>query len=226
MFKSKSRDIVVPQSEHARLAGLMAFHWGNREFEKTSLPFESFVKGVAFHDRGYPRLDTYPINEMEEEQWLDILKHGASLDFTDNVANIIILQQIKRVALYSETPQRKSFAEEIETRVEELISQSKFSKNDFLFADQITAFCDSVSYKFCFEELCSLELAVQGKQAQSCTTNVSIDFQNAGVIKISPWPFKEAKLSGYLNAYKKESYPEQLDPAILTFEISPNSSDW
>ena len=53
MFKSKQRAIVITQHEHGRLAGMLAANWGNARFAKPSINFDSFVKGVTFHDRGY-----------------------------------------------------------------------------------------------------------------------------------------------------------------------------
>ena len=221
MFKSSQREIVVPQSEHARLAGLMAFHWGNADFDLSPLPFESFVKGVAFHDRGYPRLDTFPINGMPEDEWLKILETGAQLSFTDLEANIIVLMQIKRVALYNKTASRKKFADKVEKEIDDLIASSSYSEADFDFADQIAPFCDSVSYKFCFEEAGELELNLKAKQGDASPTKVCVEFSKEGAIKISPWPFKVKSFSGFLNAYNTLGYPSALDPEIFRFSISP-----
>jgi len=226
MFKSSSRDLIVPQSEHARLAGLMAFHWGNQNFAKSNLPFESFVKGVAFHDRGYPRLDNFPINGMPENEWLKILKQGAELDYSDLEANVIILMQIRRVALYNRTPEREKFANEITLKIDKLIAQSFYLEEDFLFADQITAFCDSVSYQFCFEQSSKLELELRAKPedkeaSKIKVSKIKVQFEKNGLVKISPWPFSIKNLSGYLNAYASSTYPDKLDPSILSFSISP-----
>ncbi len=57
MFKSTRRPIVFPQSEHLKLAGTLAFLWGNAQFEFPPLPPLSVIAGNALHDRAYGYLD-------------------------------------------------------------------------------------------------------------------------------------------------------------------------
>jgi hypothetical protein len=61
MFTSKQRPIVIPQWEHQKLAGTLALLWGNAEFERPPVPFESFLTGVGLHDRAYGPFDNLPI---------------------------------------------------------------------------------------------------------------------------------------------------------------------
>jgi hypothetical protein len=65
MFISKQRPIAIPQWEHQKLAGTLALLWGNAEFERPLVPFESFLTGIGLHDRAYGRsticrLERYP----------------------------------------------------------------------------------------------------------------------------------------------------------------------
>ena len=57
MFLSKQRPIAIPQWEHQKLAGTLALLWGNTEFERPPVPFESFLIGIGLHDRAYGPLD-------------------------------------------------------------------------------------------------------------------------------------------------------------------------
>jgi hypothetical protein len=50
MFKSKQRPIAIPQWEHQKLAGTLALLWGNADFERPLVAFESFLVGVGLHD--------------------------------------------------------------------------------------------------------------------------------------------------------------------------------
>jgi len=68
MFKSKLRPIVIPQSEHAKLAGTLALLWGNTSFDLPETDWLSFIAGVGLHDRGYGYLDTSAIDEMPFER--------------------------------------------------------------------------------------------------------------------------------------------------------------
>src|SRR5512143_1318373 len=72
MFRSRARDVVYPQAEHQRLAGVVAAQWAEPPLE----PFDSFVHGVATHDRGYGELDADPIGGVAMERWLVIQRAG------------------------------------------------------------------------------------------------------------------------------------------------------
>lgn len=51
--------LLLPQTEHSRLAGRFAAHWGNATFEQLD-PYESVARAAAFHDFGYLRYETAP----------------------------------------------------------------------------------------------------------------------------------------------------------------------
>lgn len=40
------------------------------------LPFESWVRGVTLHDRGYGELDDDPIGETSQERWAGEIETG------------------------------------------------------------------------------------------------------------------------------------------------------
>ena len=50
---------LVGQTDHSRLAGQFAAHWGNATFAALE-PFESVVRAATFHDFGYLRYETAP----------------------------------------------------------------------------------------------------------------------------------------------------------------------
>jgi hypothetical protein len=51
--------LVIGQTDHSRLAGQFAAHWGNERFAVPQ-PFESVARAAAFHDFGYLRYETWP----------------------------------------------------------------------------------------------------------------------------------------------------------------------
>ena len=69
MFKSKTRSIIIPQSEHGRLSGILASLWGNESFDRPAFNFAAFVEGVILHDWNYGLIDTLSIMEADEEEW-------------------------------------------------------------------------------------------------------------------------------------------------------------
>lgn len=51
--------LLIPQHEHAQLAGRLARHFGNREFAGPA-PAEATLAAVALHDCGWPAFDEAP----------------------------------------------------------------------------------------------------------------------------------------------------------------------
>jgi hypothetical protein len=59
--------LVLGQTDHSRLAGRFAAHWGNGSFAALE-PYESVVRGATFHDFGYLRYETAPVFNAETHQ--------------------------------------------------------------------------------------------------------------------------------------------------------------
>jgi hypothetical protein len=51
--------LLIGQTDHSRLAGQFAAHWGNAQFA-TPQPYDSVARAAAFHDYGYLRYETSP----------------------------------------------------------------------------------------------------------------------------------------------------------------------
>ena len=58
--------ILVNQSDHAKLSGILAAHWGNAQF-MVPQPRESFIRAAAFHDCGWYSYETRPIYHLERK---------------------------------------------------------------------------------------------------------------------------------------------------------------
>jgi hypothetical protein len=52
--------VVIAQTDHSRLAGQLAAHWGNSHFTAPD-PFDSMVRAASFHDYGWLRYETSPL---------------------------------------------------------------------------------------------------------------------------------------------------------------------
>jgi hypothetical protein len=84
-----SRLLLVLQTDHSRVAGFFAAHWGNREFAKLR-PYVSMVLAAQEHDSGWwdwevkPTLDPqgYPtdyigsIRKLSQGVWLSFYRNG------------------------------------------------------------------------------------------------------------------------------------------------------
>ncbi|HZP41864.1 MAG TPA: DUF3891 family protein [Candidatus Binatia bacterium] len=52
--------LVIGQTDHSRLVGQLAAHWGNETFAAPA-PWESVVRAATFHDYGWLRYETSPL---------------------------------------------------------------------------------------------------------------------------------------------------------------------
>ena len=52
--------LLIGQTDHSRLVGQLAAHWGNERFAAPQ-PFDSVARAAAFHDYGWLRYETAPI---------------------------------------------------------------------------------------------------------------------------------------------------------------------
>ena len=51
--------VLINQTEHAKISGLFAAHWGNTQFARPH-PYEAAVRATIFHDAGWYRYETSP----------------------------------------------------------------------------------------------------------------------------------------------------------------------
>ena len=65
--------IVSGQTDHSRLVGQLAAHWGNAEFD-VPRPYESIVRAATFHDFGWLRYETSPLINPESGEPYPFLK--------------------------------------------------------------------------------------------------------------------------------------------------------
>jgi hypothetical protein len=62
--------MLIPQTDHSRLAGQLAAHWGNDRFA-TPQPFASVARAATFHDFGHLTYETNPqINPENGETYI------------------------------------------------------------------------------------------------------------------------------------------------------------
>ncbi|MEO0385953.1 MAG: DUF3891 family protein [Pseudomonadota bacterium] len=211
MFESKRRPIVVPQAEHLKLSGQMAFHWGAAGF---SLPIarDSFVLGVATHDRAFGYLDTAAVGKIAPAARAAQVDAWLASAGTDLEAELVVLFHVRRLM---QMPRPGPLSARLDQRIAAVAAGRDLSA--FHRADTITAFCDVVSFDICFEAEVSRSLTV-------ATDDGAVDLQYAlqgGVAVVRPWPFTCPKLEGYLLAYRSAGYPEALDPLLLSYSIRP-----
>lgn len=62
--QSSGELILIGQTDHSRLVGQLAAHWGNENFSPPD-PYESVVRAAYFHDYGWLSYETNPLNNPE-----------------------------------------------------------------------------------------------------------------------------------------------------------------
>jgi uncharacterized protein DUF3891 len=138
MFKSKQRAVAIPQWEHQKLAGTLALLWGNAEFDRPTVPFESFLAGIGLHDRAYEPLDNLPIGELGEEEWLALTRSGFDMSWSDPVADVITKLHLKRLVSYGDSPARQAQAAVMAQAIQEQIERHGLDAATFERIDRIT----------------------------------------------------------------------------------------
>jgi len=219
MFRSKTRDIIIPQSEHAKLAGLIALLWGNDDFDRPDFDFESFVGGVALHDEGHGYFDMDDIGGMEPDVELESMRRLVNyrLDnpIIDTVANFHILR-----LLHFDEERRSQLIVECEAQIAEGIEKTGISRDSYIWANRITWLCDLISFNFCFGEPLKSALEISPRQNQDDTILVSYEIDKEGEIVIDPWPLKVDSYEGYILGYEAGGYPDELKPVLMHFMLS------
>jgi hypothetical protein len=218
MFKSKLRSVVVPQSEHLRLVGQLAFHWGNAQFDAPNIPRLSFVEGVALHDRGYGYLDNLPIGETSDDDWLEVARRGFDMPSGDPFASIITRFHVRRLVASQVTLKRRNLAAEMTAEIDRQMAEAALPEQLFERVDRITDFCDSVSFNFCFERPARGEVLIFPRNDSEEQVPVQYELQG-GEICITPWPLSVHELSGYLVGYQSQGYPAHLMPVLLPYHL-------
>ena len=220
MFTSKRRNIVVPQSEHARFAGTIAAFWGNDILHGPPLSRDSFALGVISHDRGYGELDTLGIGQVNDEDWLEVQGRGIKFISTDPYADTVALMHIRRLIAGHDTESARRLLALTDARIDGNLELLGEDRETFRKADTITEACDMISFRYCFEEPMQF---VQNVSSGLELCSIQIDISSEGRVTLEPWPLSVPELHGCLLAYDADGYPDLLNPVLLPFSVIPGS---
>lgn len=223
MFKSIKRPIIIPQSEHLKLAGTLALLWGNARFERPPLSHDSVVAGIALHDRAYGYLDNIPVPSGDEEQWVAVTRRGFYMPCADPVADVITRHHLLRLAGWQDTPARRALAEEMRAEIQREIQEHGFDAELFTRIDCVTNLCDNIAFSFCRETPADGRVEVFSNYARGETTTVRYTVAGSG-ITLDPWPLTVEQYAGYVVGYRADGYPERLDGMVVPYHIQPGAS--
>ena len=220
MFRSKNRSIIIPQSEHARLAAMVAQLWGNGAFDRPALDGEIFQLAVLEHDRAYGAFDTFPVESLDDQTWLQIQSRGIEPTLPDTRSEMIILFHLRRLFALKDKPQFSEFLAAIDSKISRDVEDQKLEYRTFERTDRIVDFCDSLSFDFCFEEATSHSVLIFAKNNTEAETQVTYTIRENGIIEIDPWPLRVQKFSSFIIGYAMAGYPEKRTPVIIPFSLT------
>ena len=196
MFRSRTRDVVYPQAEHQRLAGAIAAAWAKAPLE----PFESFVLGVATHDRGYGELDEDAIGSIAPERWLAIQAPAVEPQ-ADPVTDLVVAMHVQRLA-DNFTP--------LDAHVPQRLAEAAVDPDVAAEADSVTELCDRLAFDFCFED------ASSGRVGR-----FDYSLGSDGSATLDPWPLAVDELTETVVGYRADGYLRQLEPVERIFRLRP-----
>jgi Protein of unknown function (DUF3891) len=205
MFRS-AHGVVVPQAEHARFAGAIAAVWGR----PVPLPFDSFVRGVTLHDRGYGELDDDEIESIAPDRWAEVQTRGFHARGGDAVVELVVALHIRRLIGGDDQPARAALAREIDAALPGLLADARVSEADARAADAVTELCDRISFVFC-----------SGDSGDGQVAGIRFRYDGDETTTLEPWPLAVPWLRGVVGAFAADTYPEQLAPLVRLFRIEP-----
>lgn len=197
---------MFTQADHARFAATIALHWRQRP----PLPFDSFVRGVADHDRGYGEHDNDEIGAVDNAHWVEIQRRGFKPRGEDPVVDLVVALHIRRLMTPPDDDLETAARAEIEELLPALLKAAAVSAKDAEAADGVTSVCDRLAFVFPFEE-----------PASGDVRGISYQLDGLGAVMLEPWPLNIPWLSGLLTAFEADGYPERLAPVVVPFDIRP-----
>jgi hypothetical protein len=225
VFRSRRRELVFPQAEHARLAAAIAQAWGNERWQRPPVPFGAFVQAVALHDRGYGQLDADGIGEVSPERWLEIQRASFAPRGSDPVVDLLVALHVRRlVASRWSAAGPGALGEgalgELDAQLPALRQAAGIAASDAAEADGVMDLCDAIAFDFCVELPARGRVEVVPTRAARA---VAIEFEvdGEGLIVLDPWPLGVARLVGFVHGFEATRYPERLSPVVVPFRVRP-----
>jgi hypothetical protein len=174
------------------------------------LPFESFVRGVTLHDRGYGELDDDRIGGTADERWVEIQRRGFAARSSDAVIELVVALHIRRLVGNDGHPARVAFARELDGALPGLLAAAGLGPEEARAADAVTDLCDRVSFVFC-----------SGEPAAGAAGGIAFDYDGDATTVLDPWPLAVPRLAGVVGGFAADGYPERLEPVVRLFRVEP-----
>jgi hypothetical protein len=220
VLRSRRRELVFPQAEHARLAAAIAQAWGNEQWKRPPVPFGAFVQAVALHDRGYGQLDADGIGEVSAERWLEIQRASFAPRGTDPVVDLLVALHVRRLVASRWSAAGPIALREFDAQLPALRRAAGIAASDAAEADRVMDLCDAIAFDFCVELPASGRVEVVPTRAARAVA-VKFEVDGEGLNVLDPWPLGVARLDGFVLGFEAAGYPERQSPVVVTFGVRP-----
>jgi hypothetical protein len=198
MFRSRRRDVVFPQMEHAAFSAGIALHWQ----ERPNVPFDSFIRGVALHDRGYGELDEDEIGGVDRTRWLEIQRRGFGAHDDDPIVDLIVSLHVARLVGDDDLSLRE--------KLPPLLAHANVDEQTAEAADRITNLCDRISFDVCLEQ-----------PEDGSLGEIRYAYDGGNHVTVDPWPFAADRFGVLLIGYRTDGYPRTLDRVVDPIAFAP-----
>lgn len=221
MFKSCFRERILPQFEHSRLAGMLAWHWGNERFARLAIDFNDFAEGVTLHDWHYGLLDNHPLGATEHAEWLAIARRGVAIDYPKDTVDIVAKQHLRRLIGTPTDTDTRALIEQLDAKIAQRMQRSPWPAAAFARADRLTRFCDAVAFNFGFEHLGWHHGSVYPEPNDDSEVEIAYEITAKAGIHFEPWPFSRPEFGMPLTAFASAGYSDRLEPIVMYAHCQP-----
>ncbi|HET7313550.1 DUF3891 family protein [Salinisphaera sp.] len=215
MFQSQHSHRILTQVEHSKLSGLLAWHWGNRRFDRPALDFFGFASGVTLHDWHYGPMDNHPLGDTPPAAWQEIAERGVTLTYDDPVTDLVAKYHLRRLIGDPEDATTRALVGRLDAHIATQLEAHRLSASAFAWADRITRFCDEVAFHFGFDHRGWHRSTVVDRLDTSEETEIAYEINDSGVLRFDPWPFAATEFGMPLIVFDGAGYPERPSPYVL-----------
>lgn len=184
------------------------------------MAFDSFVRGVALHDRGYGELDNDSLDGVAPDRWIEIQRRGFQPRGDDAVVDLVVALHVHRLVSKPRDPVEAAALPEMEEALPRLRDAAGVTEAEAYAADTVTHLCDRISLTVCFEERSEWAQPLIPK-AGAEPIEMRFAFDGDGRATLSPWPLVVAPFSAVIAGYRAENYPDVLEPEVTLLRIEP-----
>lgn len=214
MFRYKD-NWIVPQREHARLAGFILDNFKISYFG--TIPKDVVLEATIFHQQGYPEFDHIDFRSPKADRDLNVYINDTNEDIliSQDALTLVMIHNL-RILRETKIPADNwegyiSLANKLEEKINNRISKSNFEYPDFWEASHNLRLADRISF-----------LLSEGKEGSTefSINNIRYTFSiKENLISINPWIFKSNDFNLYLMAYESREYGKVNKPSIITFNF-------